>query len=82
MLNVRDTAQRHRNDTTLNLLDQALAARGVTLERVQFEIPRDAVPLSWHLTARQIAGIGTDWRNRYEDSPESHAVARFLSQQP
>ena len=46
MLNVRDTAQRDRNDTTLELLGLALAARGVSLERVAFEIPRDDVPLS------------------------------------
>lgn len=80
MLNVRDTAQRQRNDMTLDLLTQALAARGVTLERVHFEIPRDGVPLSWHLTAAQTAAIQRDWSSRYEDSPESRAVAAFLSQ--
>ena len=81
MLNVRDTAQRHGNDTTLELLSQALAARGVTLERVQFEIPRDDVPLSWHLTASQIAALRRDWSEHFEESPETRAVSQFLAQQ-
>ena len=81
MLNVRDTAQRDRNDATLALLQRAMAARGVQLDRVLFEIPRDNVPLSWHLTAIQIAALRRDWSERYEDSPETRTVTRFLAQQ-
>ena len=81
MLNVRDTAQRHRNDATLSLLQQAMAARGVQLDRLLFEIPRDNVPLSWHLTATQIEALRRDWSERYEDSSETRTVTRFLSQQ-
>ena len=82
ILNVRDTAQRDRNDATLHLLTIALAARAITLEHVVFEIPRSDVPLSWHLTAAQIHTIQRDWRDRFEDSPETRAVTEFLAQRP
>ena len=82
ILNSRDTAQRDRNDTTLHLLTLALAARGVTLDRVVFEIPRSEVPLSWHLTAAQMDTIRHDWRDRFENSPETRAVTEFLAQRP
>lgn len=81
ILNVRDAAQRERNDTTLDLLTRTLAARDVRLQRVIFEAPRYDVPLSWHLTAPQIDAVRRDWRERYDCSPESAAVARFLAQQ-
>lgn len=81
ILNVRDAAQRQRNDTTLDLLTRALAAQGVRLERVVFEAPREDVPLSWHLTSSQIEAVRRDWRERFAGSAESAAVARFLAQQ-
>jgi hypothetical protein len=79
ILNVRDTAQRRRNDSTLELLVSSLAAKGVCLDRVAFELPQDDVPLSWHLTASQTAAIRRGWRHRYENSPEANAVTRFVS---
>ncbi len=82
MVNVRDTEQRRRNDTTLNLLGQAMDARGVRLDRVAFEIPSDGVPLSWHLTAKQTSALVRDWRHRFDSSPETRAVSEFLAQQP
>ena len=81
ILNVRDTAQRDRNDSTLSLLARALEAQGVHLERVLYEIPDSDVPLSWHLTASQVEAIRRVWGARFENSAETRAVSRFLAQQ-
>jgi hypothetical protein len=78
MVNVRDAAQRARNDAELDLLARALIARGTRLRRVSFEFPGNEVPLSWHLTRRQEAGIGAGWRNRFAGSPETRAVGDYL----
>ncbi|MCC6537830.1 MAG: hypothetical protein IT162_09790 [Bryobacterales bacterium] len=79
ILNVRDAAQRGHNRMLLDLLASDLARRGVTLERVTFELPRRHVPLSWHLTAAQRHDMEAAWRTRYAASRELAAVSAFVS---
>jgi hypothetical protein len=80
---MRSAAQFSRDETELALLQEALRARGVQLDRVKFsfdtpDIPCHKIPspLSWHLTAEQISCIQDTW-GIYQHS--GHEISNVMS---
>jgi hypothetical protein len=80
---MRSAAQFSRDETELTLLQEALRARGVQLERIKFsfdtpDIPcqKTPSPLSWHLTAEQISCIQNTW-GIYQHS--GHEISNVMS---
>jgi hypothetical protein len=66
LLNVRDTAQRKRNDTDVALLAKSLGAIGIVLKSAVFEYPAGDAALSWHLTPNQKSQISDSWLQEFE----------------
>ncbi len=79
---MRSAAQYSRDETEFALLQQTLAARCVTLDRVSFpyeiadDPTRPAPPLSWHLTPIDISRIQNTW-NAYKN--DKQAISRVIS---
>jgi Patatin-like phospholipase len=74
LLHVRDTAQRNRNQTDVELLRQALSRLGVDLVSAIFEYPNADTPLSWHLTSDQKNQISADWKAEFVNGAGSEQV--------
>jgi hypothetical protein len=74
LLHVRDTAQRNRNQTDVELLRQALSRLGVDLVSAIFEYPNADTPLSWHLTSDQKNQIDADWKAEFVNGAGSEQV--------
>jgi hypothetical protein len=82
LLHVRDTAQRNRNQTDVELLRKALSPLGVELVSAIFEYPNADTPLSWHLTSDQKNQISADWKTEFVDgagSEQVRIVEKFLN---
>lgn len=76
MLEVRNASQRTTRHVELKLLQEAMAQRGVTvLNPVEFAFPSSDAPLSWHLTAKEIAGLDEAWE---EMKDQRDVVARYV----
>ncbi|HVH08485.1 MAG TPA: patatin-like phospholipase family protein [Gemmatimonadales bacterium] len=60
MLNVREQAQRTRNDLEVALLRESWAARGIAVDTVTFELPSGG-PMSWHLSQLERRAIDAFW---------------------
>jgi hypothetical protein len=82
---MRSAAQYSRDETEFALLQEALRARGVQLDRIKFlyEIPKMAcqatpTPLSWHLTSAQINCIQKTWGVYQDTRPEVSSVMSFV----
>jgi hypothetical protein len=54
MLNVRNAGQTSHNDQDLSLLKRVWAAKNVSIETALFEFSNSDVPLSWHLSPREL----------------------------
>jgi hypothetical protein len=83
--NMRSAAQYSRDETEFALLQEALRARGVQLDRAKFsyDIPKNPcpempTPLSWHLTAKQIGCIQDTWGVYQQTGQEISSVMSFL----
>ena len=74
LLHVRDTAQRNRNQTDVELLRQALSRLDVDLVSAIFEYPNADTPLSWHLTSEQKSQISADWKAEFVNGAGSEQV--------
>lgn len=83
LLKVRGASQRARNDLDLQLLEEVLRSRGVTLTIARFSYPREGAPLSWHLTLDEQLEIDQSWKDSRIQS-EALKVADFIRkiQQP
>jgi hypothetical protein len=81
LLTVRESAQASRNRTDVGLLRRALAQKGIDLWSVVFESQLRTVPLSWHLTQREIDDTNRDWEQNFNNpvSCEINAVRDFLA---
>ncbi len=75
ILAVRSAAQRLRNDTELELAEEAFAGRSVTMKKVVFMYPDVDIPLSWHLTEDDVTCIDKAWHEGFEK--EKAKVAEF-----
>ncbi len=72
MLNVRQAAQRARNELELSLLREAWEKQGVAIESIEFELPAGG-PTSWRLSAAELAAINAAW----DASPARDSRARL-----
>ena len=82
LLHVRDTAQRNRNQTDVELLRKALSPLGVELVSAIFEYPNADTPLSWHLTSDQKNQISADWKTEFVNGAgrdQVRIVEKFLN---
>jgi hypothetical protein len=86
---MRSEAQYSRGETEIDLLQQALAARGITLTRVSFPYvclknsgdptaKCPAPPLSWRLSSQQVSEIRKAWEAYVKDGKRISDVIDFL----
>jgi hypothetical protein len=82
LASVRDSAQAARNRTELELLAGAKRTYKIDIWSVTFAYPAQDVPLSWHLTPKQVKDIEEGWHQRFEPddraSCEVEAVRDFV----
>jgi len=80
LLNMRESAQRVRNDIAIQVLAEALDKRGVRMARVVFEPRERQVPLSWHLTGPQVKEIDNDWEELQKARQDCKNPIRIVGQ--
>ena len=88
LLNVRTTGQRERAETELNFLQRLWCGQGVAITTFEFgfDLPEDRPsarsamkdpPLSWQLTATEIADLESAWNQK----PNQDTLNRYLAPQ-